>query len=224
MRKRDFRRPITIAVLFIMLLLIAACGATGSDTGPSGSGLNRADKLDAMEQIGGQTSDPPSVEPPQVPAPAPDSAPQSAPSDSAFTFPYQFSAVDLYGNAVNETSLGEKEVFFVHLWGTWCPPCIAEMPDLGELVREYGDRVGFLGLLTDYESNLSAAIDIVQSSGVPDSFLMIDAFEPSVSGLNDMLQSGYVPTTVLISADGPIEQIVGALGMAYAAKIDNLLD
>ena len=28
----------------------------------------------------------------------------------------------------------------VNLWGTFCGPCLQEMPDLGELADEYGDK------------------------------------------------------------------------------------
>src|SRR4051794_39276034 len=35
---------------------------------------------------------------------------------------------DSSGNVLNTNSLKGK-VIFVNLWATWCPPCIAEMPN-----------------------------------------------------------------------------------------------
>ena len=138
-------------------------------------------------------------------------------------FPYSFTARDLYGNAVNERTLGEKKVFFVHLWGTWCPPCLYEMPDLARIAQEYGDRVGFIGLLDDYDSNLNGAISIVESYGIPNSFIMVDAYEPSVRPLLDLVTTGYVPTTVFLvlgEVDGPY---IGAYGDGYIEIIERLL-
>jgi thiol-disulfide isomerase/thioredoxin len=34
----------------------------------------------------------------------------------------------------------------VSFWGTWCPPCIKELPDLGQLNQRFGDTVFFISL------------------------------------------------------------------------------
>lgn len=98
------------------------------------------------------------------------------------------------------------------------------MPDFAALIKGYEDKVGFLALLTDYDTSLDEAVKIVQSTGIPVTFYMVDAFEPSVSPLLDLLDSGYVPTTVLISAQGSSEQIIGAYGSGYSSFIDELLN
>ena len=188
----------------------------GQPTMPSSAPPSAATSPPAVTPPSAATS-PPAATPPPTTTPPPSVV------SNAISFPYQFSAVDLYGNAVTDGTLGEKEVFLVHLWATWCPPCIVEMPDFPELMDMYGDRVGFIALLTDYDTNLSGAINIVQSSGISDSFIMINAYEQSVEPLLALLESGFVPTTVLISKHGISEQIVGAHGMGYAAFIDELL-
>ena len=43
-----------------------------------------------------------------------------------------FIAKDLQGNEITESIFAEKDLTVVNIWGTFCPPCIAEMPELGE--------------------------------------------------------------------------------------------
>ena len=143
---------------------------------------------------------------------------------SPLPFPYSFEAVDIYGNTVTEKSLGEKEVFFIHFWSTWCPPCIGEIPDLAKLALAYGDRVGFLGLLDDFDTNSSGAISIVESAGMPDSFIMVDAYLPVLEPVFKMLRTGYLPTTVLLYKGEEAGTYIGAYGEKYAEILDELLN
>ena len=140
-------------------------------------------------------------------------------------FPYSFKLEDIYGNTVTEETLGERQLFFVHLWATWCPPCIAEMPELSIVAREYGDRVGFLGLLDDFKENPEGAKNIMESSDKPDFFIMIDARDSQLRELLELLNTGYYPTTVLFTSDGDMfEPLVGAHGYGYADILDAILE
>ncbi len=46
-----------------------------------------------------------------------------------------FSSVDLKGNPVSDKLFTENKITTVNIWGTFCPPCIREMPDLGKLAK-----------------------------------------------------------------------------------------
>jgi len=144
-------------------------------------------------------------------------------ASNTFIFPYAFTTEDIYGRRVTEKSLGEKELFFVHYLATWCPPCVREIPDLVTIAKKYGDRVGFIGLLDDYDTNKAAAIRLVENAGIP--FILVDAEHSDFRNLLQMVKSGYVPTTILIGRDGKIigEKIVGAYGLRYSNFIDRAL-
>ena len=81
-------------------------------------------------------------------------------------FPFAFAAEDLFGNMVTHEDLGNKELFVVHLWATWCGPCVAGLPAMGSLYEEFGDRVGIIGLLIDYDTARERALDITNNAGV----------------------------------------------------------
>ncbi len=56
---------------------------------------------------------------------------------------YQFSYYDL-NDERHFFSEHKGKVVFVNLWGTWCGHCVAEMPSIEDLYKDYGDKVVFI--------------------------------------------------------------------------------
>ena len=91
----------------------------------------------------------------------------------------------------------EGEPMVVNFFASWCPPCIAEMPDFERVHVSVQDRVRFVGLNT--QDNLAAAQELVERTGVtydigldPDGELFRD-FEVIA-----------MPSTFFVDADGAI--------------------
>ena len=43
------------------------------------------------------------------------------------------------GETIDPSATGRITV--LNFWGTWCPPCVAELPDFDRIARDYGDQV-----------------------------------------------------------------------------------
>lgn len=92
-----------------------------------GSGAPEKDETDSGTQNDGSESQGSSEE--QEPADQ-DSENQSK------TAAYDFELTDQYGKT-HRLSDYKGKVIFLNFWGTWCPPCRAEMPDIQKLYEEY---------------------------------------------------------------------------------------
>jgi len=55
----------------------------------------------------------------------------------------QWALTDLEGNTINLHDL-QGQVIFLNLWGTWCPPCNAEMPGILTLMERTDPKVKFI--------------------------------------------------------------------------------
>jgi thiol-disulfide isomerase/thioredoxin len=72
-----------------------------------------------------------------------------------------FELIDEYGNKVKLSELcGNK--YFINIWATWCPPCVAELPGIDRLYQNTPkDKVSFIMLSVD--DNFDKAIRFKQA-------------------------------------------------------------
>lgn len=135
-----------------------------------------------------------------------------------------FTTEDLDGNEVTESILKDKDVTMINIWGTFCPPCIEEMPELAKLSASLPENAQIIGILCDVSLNDKSALQdaksIVSKAGTNYPCLLLN------DSLTDYLsQFMYVPTTIFVDSEGNQigEPVVGADFNAYTARLQKVI-
>lgn len=117
-------------------------------------------------------------------------------NQAALGSPANLVAFDPAGNQHQMSEWLGKQPLVINFWGTWCPPCRAELPDLMRLYKEYKPRgVEIVGIaIRDKPYQVSA---FAEKAGLEWVMLMVD----------DKLRRGFklagsVPTTIFYDKDG----------------------
>lgn len=109
----------------------------------------------------------------------------------------------------------EGRVVFINLWATWCPPCIAEMPQLQKLYNDYSDKVVFLFVSNEEYSTIKAFMEKKEFT--------LPAYMP-LTQYPDDFEATSIPTTFIINKKG--EMVVNKSGVAQwnSKRIRKVLD
>lgn len=145
-------------------------------------------------------------------------------SDTAVSF----ETVDIDGNKVSSADIfSQHKITMVNIWGTFCGPCINEMPDLEILNSRLAEKdCAIIGIICDVqgpddEDVIADAREIIGTTGV--TYLNLLPWPQFF----DVFPAMYVPTTYFVDSSGQIigEEAVGAGGADdYEALVDELLD
>ena len=133
-----------------------------------------------------------------------------------------FRFVDFNGNSRALADFRGKYLL-LDFWGSWCPPCRAEIPHAKDAYARFRSR-GFEILGMDYEQG--ATVDEVRSyltaNGVGWTFARPDSVRDLIV---DRFRVNSFPTVMLLDPDGRVVQTPrGALrGKALAATLDRIL-
>ncbi|HQO49190.1 MAG TPA: TlpA disulfide reductase family protein [Bacteroidales bacterium] len=125
------------------------------------------------------------------------SSPKTIESDAQQTLTdevWNWQLIDMKGQVVN---LGQfkGQTILLNFWATWCPPCIAEMPDIQALYDGFGDKAVFL-LVSDEKT--STVNEFAQKKGYNMPFYQQASTTPPAFSTNS------IPTTWIISPEGKI--------------------
>ena len=131
---------------------------------------------------------------------------RDADDEENLTPAYNFELKDQYGNTHRLEDYKGK-VIFLNFWGTWCPPCRAEMPDIQKLYEEYsaqGDaaEVVILGAAAPnmgQEGDVSSITQFMEENGYTYPVLMDESWE-----MFNWYGITSFPTTFMIDRNGNV--------------------
>jgi thiol-disulfide isomerase/thioredoxin len=136
-----------------------------------------------------------------------------------------FQSFDVQGKPVSQDLFSGADLTVVNVWGTFCGPCIKEMPELAEWSESLPAGVQLVGLVCDVNSpddaaGVQEAKAILEKAGVRfTNVLASDDLQVFLSGIQ------FVPTTFLVDGKGNIigDPIVGADVRKYKRAVDACL-
>ena len=212
------KKAVNLILLLAFFLTLTAC--EGKDTN-DGKAANKED-----------TNQENTVQPEKEESDAADSKNNEVQSNALDEFKVygkfaEFTTNDINGNEVTESIFANKDLTVVNIWGTFCGPCINEMPELGAWEKELPDNVQIVGLIvdissTDNETQIAAAKQITEKADV--GFVNLiggnGAFDELIGSIVG------VPTTIFVDKSGNIvgEIIVGADVDRYKSFVNKYIE
>lgn len=109
-----------------------------------------------------------------------------------------FTAQTLAGDEFTAADFSDADLTMINVWGTYCGPCLREMPELAQLAKTLPKNVRMITFCIDASDQADTAREILDDAGFEGITL--------VSGdgdLEKLLQTlQYVPTTVFVDSEG----------------------
>lgn len=118
---------------------------------------------------------------------------------------YDMMLIDEHQKQVSLTQFKGKTIF-LNFWATWCPPCIAEMPDINALYQSLDSNEDIIFVLVSFDDDFKRALTYKEKKGYD---LPIYSL---ASPLPEAYASKAIPTSYVIAPNGKI--VVRKQGMA----------
>lgn len=148
---------------------------------------------------------------------APSPAATSALQPGAATAVAQASFYDLQ-EKVQPLAQWQGKVMIVNFWATWCPPCLAEIPEFIQLQKQYGKQgVQFIGIAIDQKSKVQA---YAKEVGMNYPVLLGDLAGIDLARRIGNPQGG-LPYTVIVDRSGKI--VTTQLGTLSREKLEEII-
>lgn len=132
---------------------------------------------------------------------------------------YDMPLKDQDGNPVDLADLDDK-VVFINFWATWCPPCIAEMPEIDKLYQDYADDDEVVFLMVSLDQGFDKAKDWAADKGFD-----FNVHEPQGNIPSDF-ENNAIPTTYVIDKKGNMAYSHIGIGdyntKSFRKKLDKL--
>ena len=102
---------------------------------------------------------------------------------------------DLQGHLWKRASLGGKTVL-INVWGTWCGPCIAELPQLQKIYDQMKGRTDVEVLSFNVDDEVGKVAPFVRQNGYTFPVLLAKDY------VNDVMQADGIPRVWIVDASG----------------------
>ncbi|MGN1442297.1 MAG: TlpA family protein disulfide reductase [Acutalibacteraceae bacterium] len=212
------KKCVSLLLVFVLLLCgcLTAC-TKGEDADPSAS-----DNASQFSEDEGTTAAPENI---------PVQTTKDPTGQSGMVDFKSFKGQTLDGQEVDSEIFKQAKLTVVNVWGTFCSPCIEELPHLGEIAKEYEAKgvqvIGLVGDVYNQESQIDSAVVEDAKSIVQDAKADYTHIIPDIELCRVILSNMTAfPTTYFVDSEGNFvdKAVVGAKDKAgWEEKIDAVL-
>lgn len=113
----------------------------------------------------------------------------------------EFTAKTLDGEEVSSEIFKKSKVTLVNVWGSWCHPCVEELPELQKAYEKMKDQgVNVLGVIVHNDSDdADAEKDIIQKGGIKYTNIM-----PKGKLKEAVMNNQQFPLTLFVDSEGNV--------------------
>lgn len=192
------KMKIKVLTIILAAFLLAGCGQ-GSEAENDASEISSVQESESGEQeaaVGGS-----------------ESADATASDTEEPPYVLTFEATTIEGEPMTSDCFAGSKLTMINIWGTYCNPCLMEMPDLGEIAASY-DAADFqlIGIICDVmegadEADIENAKALIEETGAAYPHLLLsESLYVNLVGATDS-----VPTTFFVNDKGEVlGYVVGA--------------
>ena len=134
----------------------------------------------------------------------------------------EFKAKTVTGEDISSDVFKDNKLTVVNVWGSWCGPCVAEIPELQKLYENMKDKgVNVVGLAQDAGTDLDAVKEIIDKNKVTYQNIV-----PEGATEDFVMSIMAFPTTFFVDSDRNIVGVIqGNRNLeAFTAAVEGVLE
>lgn len=134
----------------------------------------------------------------------------------------EFTAKTVSGEDINSDLFKDSKLTVVNVWGSWCGPCVQEIPELQKLYESMKDKdVNVIGLAQDAGTDLDAVKEIIDKNKVTYQNIV-----PEGATEDFVMSLMAFPTTFFVDSDRNIVGVIqgGRNLEAFTAAVEGVLE
>ena len=134
----------------------------------------------------------------------------------------EFTAKTVSGEDISSDLFKDSKLTVVNVWGSWCVPCVQEIPELQKLYESMKDKdVNVIGLAQDAGTDLDAVKEIIDKNKVTYQNIV-----PEGATEDFVMSLMAFPTTFFVDSDRNIVGVIqgGRNLEAFTAAVEGVLE